>query len=180
MIDDQRKSRHQPRGFVVATDSFLSGWGEAPGRSLYAIAVESEDEAYTVMHNMKKQGSFKRIRWTRTLPRIRRGDHLSVRDRHSAPRYFMKDGFDRDRSRSRRRPKAHRDAPRTRDYEYIVYREARMSGEGIKVRRGRHAFDLSEAKRVAKRLGAPAAIYSVTKGRFVGYIHHNGRFVSFR
>jgi hypothetical protein len=39
---------------------------------------------------------------------------------------------------------------------------------------------MTAAKRVAKEMGPPAAIYSVSKGRFVGYVHPNGRYVTFR
>lgn len=71
------------------------------------------------------------------------------------------------------------DPPKTRDYEYVVYAAPRVSGEGIRVK-GSLVRGLPEAKRVAKRVGSPAGIYSITKGRFVGYIHPNGRYVSFR
>jgi hypothetical protein len=69
----------------------------------------------------------------------------------------------------------------TRNYEYIVYPEPshRHAERAVKVpnRRGRGPYDLSGAKLVAKKMGSPAAIYSVSKGGFVGYIHSNGRFV---
>lgn len=29
-------------------------------------------------------------------------------------------------------------------------------------------------------MGSPAAVYSVSKGRFVGHVHPNGRYVPFR
>ena len=69
----------------------------------------------------------------------------------------------------------------TRDYEYIVYPEARVSGSGVKVnvKRGK-LWDLTDAKAVARAMGHPAAIYSVSKGRFVGYIGRAGKFVRFR
>jgi hypothetical protein len=69
----------------------------------------------------------------------------------------------------------------TRNYEYVVYPEAshRHAERAVKVpmRRGRGPYDLGGAKLVAKKMGPPAAIYSVSKGRFVGYIHPNGRYV---
>ncbi len=72
----------------------------------------------------------------------------------------------------------------TRDYEYVVYPEPshRHAERTVKVpyRKGRGPYDLTDAKRVAKEMGPPAAIYSVSKGAFVGYIHGNGRFVPFR
>jgi len=78
-------------------------------------------------------------------------------------------------------------APATRDYEYVVYPEAthRHAERSVKVPMRRvggavRPYDLTDAKRVAKEMGAPAGVYSVSKGRFVGYVHPSGRFVTFR
>ena len=72
----------------------------------------------------------------------------------------------------------------TRDYEYVVYPEAshRHAERAVKIprQRGKGPYDLTEAKLAAKQMGAPAAIYSVSKGRFVGYVHPRGRYVTFR
>lgn len=69
----------------------------------------------------------------------------------------------------------------TRNYEYVVYPEPshRHAERAVKVprRRGRGPYDLADAKLVAKRMGPPAAIYSTSAGRFVGYVHPNGRYV---
>lgn len=78
--------------------------------------------------------------------------------------------------------------PATRNYEYIVYPEAthRHAERSVKVPMGdastgkRRPYDLTAAKRVAKEMGSPAAIYSVSAGRFVGYVHPSGRYVTFR
>jgi hypothetical protein len=74
--------------------------------------------------------------------------------------------------------------PATRHYEYVVYPEAthRNADRAVKVptRRAGGPYDLTDAKRVAKEMGSPAAIYSVSKGRFVGYVHSSGRYVTFR
>lgn len=71
----------------------------------------------------------------------------------------------------------------TRTYEYVVYPEASVSqtDRAVKVPMRRvggtlRPYDLTDAKRVAKEMGPPAGIYSVSKGRFVGYIHPNGRY----
>jgi hypothetical protein len=79
------------------------------------------------------------------------------------------------------------DLTATRDYEYVVYPEAshRHAERAVKipmrrVRGSLRSYDLTDAKRAAKQMGPPAAIYSVSKGRFVGYIHPNGRYVPFR
>ncbi len=72
----------------------------------------------------------------------------------------------------------------TRNYEYVVYPEAthRNADRAVKIptRQGKGPYDLTDAKREAKQMGAPAAIYSVSKGRFVGYVHPSGRYVTFR
>jgi hypothetical protein len=78
-------------------------------------------------------------------------------------------------------------APATRNYEYVVYPEAthRNADRAVKVPTRRvggavRPYDLTDAKRVAKEMGSPAAIYSVSAGRFVGYVHPSGRYVTFR
>lgn len=75
----------------------------------------------------------------------------------------------------------------TRDHEYVVYPEAshRHAERAVKVPMRRvggslRPYDLTDAKRVAKEMGPPAGIYSVSKGRFVGYVHPSGRYVAFR
>jgi hypothetical protein len=70
----------------------------------------------------------------------------------------------------------------TRNYEYVVYPEAshRNAERAVKVPIRRGTFDLTDAKHEAKQMGTPAAIYSVSKGRFVGYVHPSGRYVTFR
>lgn len=69
----------------------------------------------------------------------------------------------------------------TRNYEYVVYPEPshRHAARAVKVpnRRGKGPYDLYGAKLVARQMGSPAAVYSTSAGRFVGYIHHNGRYV---
>jgi hypothetical protein len=77
--------------------------------------------------------------------------------------------------------------PATRDYEYVVYPEAthRHAERSVKIPMRRvggslRPYDLTDAKRAAKQMGTPAAIYSISKGRFVGYVHPSGRYVTFR
>ena len=72
-------------------------------------------------------------------------------------------------------------------YEYVVYPETshRHAERAVKVPMRRvgsalRPYDLTDAKRVAKQMGSPASIYSVSKGRFVGYVHPSGRYVTFR
>jgi hypothetical protein len=115
ILNDRRGERpggYYAYGFVIATDTFLSGWGQAQGgKSYYAIEVENETEAYIVMDNLKHRGDMKRIRFVKTLKNIRLGprDHLSVTDKFNAPRYFQEGSFaeeegGRKRGRGRRDP----------------------------------------------------------------------------
>ena len=68
-------------------------------------------------------------------------------------------------------------SPGTRSYEYVVYPEARVAGDGVKVEGfGEKAFQA--AARYAKSLPQwGAGIYSVSKGRFVSYVGRSGRMV---
>lgn len=82
-IDDSRTpDQHvQTSCYVVATDSFMSGWGMTPGRSYYAVACESYSEAMDVRSRMSHRSDFKRVRivlhnWR---PRLHSGDHLAIR-----------------------------------------------------------------------------------------------------
>lgn len=66
-------------------------------------------------------------------------------------------------------------ATATRDYEYVVYPSTRVEGAGVNVA-GFGEKGFQSAKRLAK--GHPGSgIYSVSKGRFVGWINFNGRLV---
>ena len=59
MIIEDRREHAEGIGFVVATDSFLSG------RSLYAIQCRTLAEAQTVEDNMRARSEMKRPRWLR-------------------------------------------------------------------------------------------------------------------
>jgi hypothetical protein len=68
----------------------------------------------------------------------------------------------------------------TRDYEYVVYRSTKVSGTGIRIAgTGFTKRSLEDAKRVAKEYPG-SGVYSTSKGRFVGWINFNGRYVPFR
>ena len=95
-IDDRRMDKRAPGlGYVVATDAFMSGWGMAPGRSLFAVPVDSSEEASAVLTAMRLRSEMKRPRVvTRKradgtpLVRLRGGDHLSVQDREDAAEFY--------------------------------------------------------------------------------------------
>ncbi len=91
-INDWRTAEEKANtwGFVVATDSSLSGWGQAPGRSFFAVAVSTIEESRIVEENMQWRSEMKRVRvvgadWR---PKAGAGDHLSIVGKHEASRFF--------------------------------------------------------------------------------------------
>ena len=100
MIDDKRNDKTAPElGYVIATDKCMSGWGMAPGRSLFAVPVDNDVEAAMVIFTMKTQRTeMKRPRLVTAFradgtPRVRMSDddHLSVRDRKDVSRFYHAD-----------------------------------------------------------------------------------------
>lgn len=82
-IQDKRteEQKNITAGFVVATDSYLSGWGGAPDRSLFAVAFTSTKQQKVVEKNMKNRSDFKRVRVVygkEYRPRLSVGDHLYI------------------------------------------------------------------------------------------------------
>ncbi len=67
-------------GFWVATDSFMSGWGEAPGRSIVAVPFVNADDATTVERQLRLRHEMKRLRMVGPdyQPKLRDGDHYHV------------------------------------------------------------------------------------------------------
>lgn len=87
-VDDVRRNKSQPFGFVIMIDKFMSGWGKAPERSYYAIAVDNQEEADIVMENAENRSEMKSIRLRKKLPKIAEGDHLKVTDKYEASNWF--------------------------------------------------------------------------------------------
>lgn len=95
-VEDRRTEEEKAatRLFVVATDSALSGWGSARGgRSLYALACRSEDEAATVEANLRRRPEMRRVRICHTFPRAKSCDHLAVVGKTTAERHYRAGGF---------------------------------------------------------------------------------------
>ena len=89
-IEDDRtaNSRRTHTVLVVGTDSFMSGWGLAPGRSYAAWACRPEDQ-YRVYRWVRSRSEMKRVRVVGCdyRPRLGSGDHLHiyvVNDGHAA------------------------------------------------------------------------------------------------
>jgi len=83
-----------PWGWVVCTDSFLSGWGYCPGRSLYALAVSNARQANIVAHNARARSDMKRVRFMRNVRglRLKAGDHLRMVGPDQAARWYEEGG----------------------------------------------------------------------------------------
>ena len=83
MRDDRRTPEDKQRtvGFVVGTDRFMSGWGLAPGRSLFAVPFASWDDGKRIEEWMDSRGDMQRVRLVGKAyrPRMYAGDHLSIR-----------------------------------------------------------------------------------------------------
>jgi len=93
--DRDRAEKMGTEWFAIGTDSYLSGWGQAPRRSLYALPCRDFKEAELCAENLKKRGDMKRVRivagdWR---PRLRSGDHLHIASRFGADRHYRSGGF---------------------------------------------------------------------------------------
>jgi len=76
-------------GFWVATDSFMSGWGCAPGRSLVACPVVSSEDSDAVERRFRLRPEFKRVRFclANYRPKLSDRDHLHIYDTRTSFRY---------------------------------------------------------------------------------------------
>ncbi len=74
--------------YAVATDSFMSGWGSAPGRSLVAIKCETNEELDFALAKLEAREEMKRVRINLNLPRVSSNDHLSIWTREENPVWF--------------------------------------------------------------------------------------------
>lgn len=95
IIDDRRSCYSAPAGYVVCTDTFLSGWGDAPGRSLYALAFSDAAEADALLIAARGRTDMQRPRIVSRVkangePRIRLqpGDHLAIVDGATAAEWY--------------------------------------------------------------------------------------------
>ena len=96
IIKDDRTEEEKEKtiGFWVAKDKFLSGWGEAPGRSLVACPVVSYPDMYEVGKRFNSRGEFIYIKWIEEntyTPKLKPGDHLHIYNTKKSFRYPLKD-----------------------------------------------------------------------------------------
>ena len=81
-------------GYVLANDSFLSGWGLAEGKiNTVILPVNSEAEAEIVMTNARRRRDMLRVRYVMNKPRFRRGVLYSLMDREHARFWYTPEGF---------------------------------------------------------------------------------------
>ena len=80
-VDHRTKDLDKPLTWAVATDRFMSGWGQAPVTSYVAYPVYSLTDEQDLMRYMGERGDFIRVRINMRLPRVRDGCHLSIYDR---------------------------------------------------------------------------------------------------
>lgn len=100
VVDDQRTTpeKNMTVGFVVANDSFLSGWGPASRRSIFAVPFRGYEEAKIVEENMRARSEMKYVRVVSKnyRPHLLPGDHLSIRSMPDSKRFYTAAGFSRD------------------------------------------------------------------------------------
>ena len=77
-------------GFIVAHDEFMSGWGDAPGRSMVACPVTSLRDFDRVWKTFEDRSEFVYLRWiggsqykAKTFL-LRSSDHLHIYDTTSS------------------------------------------------------------------------------------------------
>jgi hypothetical protein len=90
------KSAEIPKswGYVLANDSFLSGWGPATDKiNTVILLVASYEEAMIVTENARRRSDMRRVRIVCTKPRMRQHVLYSLMNRESAHRWYEKNGF---------------------------------------------------------------------------------------
>jgi hypothetical protein len=92
-IEERREIPTAPF-YVLANDSFMSGWGPARGMTNTVILpCDTYAEAETVEHNAKARSDMKRVRIVGEKPRLRDGVLYSLMDRDDASRWYEPHGF---------------------------------------------------------------------------------------
>ena len=83
-IDDREPEEKQHTiGFWITTDRFMSGWGQAKGRSLVACPIFGSGDRDTVERRFRLRNEFQRVRYVSGqtfYPRLYSGDHLHIYD----------------------------------------------------------------------------------------------------
>ena len=80
------------QGFVIATDKFMSGWGQAQGKSVIAVPFKDDQDMNTILSRVERRNEMKRIRivyGSEYKPRLSANDHLHIYDIHKSFRYSL-------------------------------------------------------------------------------------------
>jgi len=86
IIQDDRTATEveQTLGFVVATDTFMSGWGSAKGgRSIVACPIVSDQDLHKVEQVFDRRPEFLRVRFVQGQtyrPKLGTHDHVHIYD----------------------------------------------------------------------------------------------------
>lgn len=79
-------------GFVIATDKFMSGWGQAKGKSVVAVPFTSEQDKEKILNRMERRNEMKRVRITygkEYKPKLTTNDHLHIYNTTNSFRYAL-------------------------------------------------------------------------------------------
>ena len=90
--DRTREDVEKTKGFVVATDKFMSGWGSAPGKSYVAVPFISAEDRERIEIRMRRRPEMKRIRIVygkKYRPSLHSGDHLHIYNIIDSFRYAL-------------------------------------------------------------------------------------------
>lgn len=79
--DHRTRDTAKPHIWLVATDRTMSGWGHAPRNSYVAYPTYGHEDRKVGREWLKRNDAFIRVRENLSLPRLRKGDHLSIYDR---------------------------------------------------------------------------------------------------
>lgn len=64
--------------YAVATDSFMSGWGQAKIASYYVIECDDHEQMKAAMAYLESRSEMIRVRQNKNIPRSRPGYHVHV------------------------------------------------------------------------------------------------------
>lgn len=82
------------RFYVLANDSFMSGWGQAEGKTNTVILPCTDwEEAKTVEANARARSEMRRVRITGAKPTLRPHVLYSLLNREHAERWYTPGGF---------------------------------------------------------------------------------------
>jgi len=80
--------------YVLAKDTFLSGWGLSKGKAnIVILPASSYEEAEIIVENMGKRSDMSYVRINTRKPRLQPHNTYSLFSREDAERWYTKGGF---------------------------------------------------------------------------------------